>query len=1224
VALYHFSVKVLSRSSRNTVRAIAYRAGYKLYDDRTGQTFNYEDKPVQHVELALPKDAPSWAKEIQELMKVDRQKGIQAFCNIVEAAEKRIDAQVYREFEFALHRELTDEQNIALAREFVEDQICGYGMAAQLNFHFDVDEETGEYKPHCHVLTSMRHLEENGLSPKKERNWNKRDFLCELRVKWEEYSNFHLKLHGHDIHIDHRSHKERGIEMEPQPKLGRGVREQEKRLQRLEGGEKTSFVTDKAKAFHDVQLRNLYRLLRHPEVVFDIVTKHHATFMWGDVQKVLHRYVDDAQLFQRLDARLKNSKGLLLLKINEGKGQDGGIEEKSIYTTHRMFKAEKALVKTAEDLAASQTHAVSPASLEKGLNHIHEKLKEREVRLSEGQELAIRHLVEPGQLKCIVGYAGAGKTTALEACREIWEAEGYRVYGLSPTGRAAQNLEGSGIASQTLHKFLKSFNEGRCQYSDKSILVLDEAGMVDVERFESFLGAVKTLGVKAVVVGDAAQLQPVEAGPAFRLVTERVGASHLEEVVRQKEEWQRQSTILFGKQASQKAIQAYQTRGHIHLVEEKLPEGNSVEDVVKRYEISARTSALIFREILKDIQGEKEVSEEKSSYERVKNHEDYQEFLKWRNIQKEAGKEILSRPEDYRYALEERRLDPLEMARLFVDKGQNKEAQYKDAAQLLKTKKLDHLIVIERAPGQGVEVRDAAKDVLLKDWLKAFKDNPHQSLLMMAYSNRDVRDLNTQARDHLKASGDIAKEDFTYTITREVEDDFSRRTKVKEERPFSKGDRIVFTRNDGGLGVKNGSIGTILALDKNKVEGRLDEGKTFGFSPNLFSSFDQGWAITIHKSQGTTVDKSFLLASHEMNQNLTYVAMTRHREDVQVYGSCCDFWREGKVADILSKSGEKLSAADYLDSHSLTKLMKEEDRFLEKILTRLSDELHAMGAVSRQAFKNVADHFLGRTPERDLSRDIIIEPEVVREENRAQELFSQKKDASSKEHISPALQAVYEDWKHPAFNKADFIKKVFHEGVKLYGEDASIRYWQEKREPYMRLYEQKLGTVDQELQSPYLGYLSNKSRDLARKAAREDPDKALKFLRELQVSKQVEQEAKERERQAAQEKLKARESLSSSHTFERDKIGLRDIYQEAFSGYTRFKELKHELNRSPDHPDFQKELRELGKSIFKNKEAFEHIKNLDPDISQEIQKAAQQKKISLERDLDRGRGGFSL
>jgi len=213
MALYHFSAKVFSRSSRNTVNALAYRTGCKLYDERTGQTFNYQSKEVQHVELVLPKDAPLWATEIQNLIAEDRQKGVQAFCNIVEGAEKRIDGQVWREFEFALHRELNEDQNIALAREFVQDQICQLGMAAQLNFHMDVDSETGEEKPHCHVVVTTRRLEETGMGAK-ERDWNKKELLCELRQLWQDYSNFHLKLHGHDIQIDHRSNKERGIEME--------------------------------------------------------------------------------------------------------------------------------------------------------------------------------------------------------------------------------------------------------------------------------------------------------------------------------------------------------------------------------------------------------------------------------------------------------------------------------------------------------------------------------------------------------------------------------------------------------------------------------------------------------------------------------------------------------------------------------------------------------------------------------------------------------------------------------------------------------------------------------------------------------------------------------------------------------------------------------------------------------------------------------------------------
>lgn len=759
----------------------------------------------------------------------------------------------------------------------------------------------------------------------------------------------------------------------------------------------------------------------------------------------------------------------------------------------------------------------------------------------------------------------------------------------------------------------------------------------------------------------AAQLQPVEAGPAFRLITTRVGVSHLEEVVRQKIEWQREATVLFGKQESQKAIQAYQSRGHIHLVEEELPGNHNPQDVVRRYEMSARTSGLIYREILKDLQThpEERSFEKGSLYERAKGPEDYPHFLKWREIQKDAGKEILEKANIYRSHLEVRRLDPLEMARLFVDKRQDKlsrypSSQYYLAREVLKDKKLDHLIGVERA--QTVDVRSGAKAALIEDWQKSYQTHPQKVLLMMAYSNRDVRDLNASARDYLKVSGDIERQDFTYIITREVEDDFGRKKKLKEERNFSKGDRVVFTRNNYGLGVKNGSIGQIISLDTHSIEVQLGQEKTLTFSPNVFTFFDQGWAVTIHKSQGATIDKGFLLASHEMNQNLTYVAMTRHREDIQVYGSSCDLWREEKVADILSKYGEKLGAADYLDAHSLSQLMKEEDRFLEKIFTRLSDELHAMGAVSKRSLKNVDDHFLGRASEPSLERPILLKPEVVREEDRAHLLLQKDKEGDidlvrsgrpepkertmearsgrqvSLDQISHpvtplslegkecSLQDVYEDMKHPAFNKADHYKRVFEEGRALYGEGEAIRYWQSRREPFLKLYEKKLETVENELKSPLLSYLSDESRNLARSAALEDPDKALNRLGQLQASKRAEKEEKARP-QAIDTRSQRGVSLQSSLRVSalNDKNILSKSSQEASAAYFKFKELRNELKDSPGDYALRKEIHEIGRSIFKDKEFFAHIEKIDPDISKEIQIEA---KIKI-HTLDLLRGGYS-
>jgi len=189
------------------------------------------------------------------------------------------------------------------------------------------------------------------------------------------------------------------------------------------------------------------------------------------------------------------------------------------------------------------------------------------------------------------------------------------------------------------------------------------------------------------------------------------------------------------------------------------------------------------------------------------------------------------------------------------------------------------------------------------------------------------------------------------------------------------------------------------------VHVKLDEGKDMSFSPNLKPYFDQGWAITIHKSQGATVDRTFVLASYEMTQNLAYVAMTRHREDVQVFGSSLDFWRPEKLPQILAKSGEKLSAADYLDAESLNNLMQHKDNLLTKIFDRVSNELEAMGAVTKQAFWNVADHFLGVKRE----KEIRVVPEGVREEMRAEELLKKDRGSESKELSAiPDARKVFE------------------------------------------------------------------------------------------------------------------------------------------------------------------------------------------------------------------------
>lgn len=101
MANYHANIRVLSRASRNTVRSIVYRSGTKLVDERTGETFDYSGKSVEHVDFLIPDNAPMWAKELKHLVQNNKTAGVQKLSDLAENAEKRIDAQVYKDFEFS-------------------------------------------------------------------------------------------------------------------------------------------------------------------------------------------------------------------------------------------------------------------------------------------------------------------------------------------------------------------------------------------------------------------------------------------------------------------------------------------------------------------------------------------------------------------------------------------------------------------------------------------------------------------------------------------------------------------------------------------------------------------------------------------------------------------------------------------------------------------------------------------------------------------------------------------------------------------------------------------------------------------------------------------------------------------------------------------------------------------------------------------------------------------
>src|SRR6266581_744311 len=169
MAIYHLHVKVIGRKSGSSaVASAAYRSASRLRDERIERSHDYSGKRgVVHSEVMLPEHAPAVWKDRERLW------------NDVEAFEVRKDAQLAREVEFAIPRELTQAQGIELARDFVQAEFVDRGMIADLNVHWDIGED-GLAKPHAHVMLTMRAVDENGFGPKM-RDWNRTEEVEPLR-----------------------------------------------------------------------------------------------------------------------------------------------------------------------------------------------------------------------------------------------------------------------------------------------------------------------------------------------------------------------------------------------------------------------------------------------------------------------------------------------------------------------------------------------------------------------------------------------------------------------------------------------------------------------------------------------------------------------------------------------------------------------------------------------------------------------------------------------------------------------------------------------------------------------------------------------------------------------------------------------------------------------------------------------------------------------------------
>lgn len=244
MATYHCAVKVIKRSEgRSATAAAAYRHASRIEDERQGVVHDYTRK--QHVDegfILAPENAPEWTR--------DRA----ALWNKAEQAEKRGDAQVARELVVALPREIPKAEQAEIVRNFAAENFTSRGMVADVAIHRPSASD-GQEQPHAHIMLTMRPLDGQEFSTKKDRTWNDKANVEAWRESWAQHVNRAYSRHQMVERVDHRSYERQGVQKAPQIHMGPSAHAMEKRGQRTDRGDYNRSVERFNRSYEAIKAR---------------------------------------------------------------------------------------------------------------------------------------------------------------------------------------------------------------------------------------------------------------------------------------------------------------------------------------------------------------------------------------------------------------------------------------------------------------------------------------------------------------------------------------------------------------------------------------------------------------------------------------------------------------------------------------------------------------------------------------------------------------------------------------------------------------------------------------------------------------------------------------------------------------------------------------------------------------------------------------------------------
>ena len=249
------------------------------------------------------------------------------------------------------------------------------------------------------------------------------------------------------------------------------------------------------------------------------------------------------------------------------KGENG--RDKVGITTSLHRDEEQKLVASARAAGQDPTAALTPAQIAAAV----ERFPELDFTSAHGkaQRTVMERLGTGGRLSVAIGVAGSGKSTLLKPLVEAWRQDGRQVHGIALAWRQSDDLTEAGIVAKNaraVESFLKSIETGRVQLDAKSVVVVDELGLLGTRQLNDLLRAQTEHGFQIVGIGDPKQMQSVEAGAVVDLLRRGLGEKSipiLETSVRQVDDEERETTLMFRNGETQAAVQRKAENGTLRV-----------------------------------------------------------------------------------------------------------------------------------------------------------------------------------------------------------------------------------------------------------------------------------------------------------------------------------------------------------------------------------------------------------------------------------------------------------------------------------------------------------------------------------------------------------------------------------------------------------------------------------------------------------------------------------